>query len=95
MQLALHFKGDAYPARMLLNRTAKLVDVIVVYLCNSNVCYRRRYETESTCGVYENNPAREIYLKLGFNEIGIVDGVVRMSLPLKNNIRSESAPFSC
>jgi ribosomal protein S18 acetylase RimI-like enzyme len=37
---------------------------------------------ELTCGVYENNPAREIYLKLGFNEIGIVDGVVRMSLPL-------------
>ena len=40
---------------------------------------------ELTCGVYDNNPAREIYLKLGFNEIGIVDGVVKMSLPLTSS----------
>ena len=37
-----------------------------------------------TCGVYEDNPARNIYLRMGFDEIGLVEGVVRMSLPLMN-----------
>jgi len=37
---------------------------------------------EITCGVFETNTAREMYRRIGFNEIEIVDGVVRMSLPL-------------
>lgn len=39
---------------------------------------------EITCGVYEDNPARSIYLRMGFDEIEVVEGVVRMSLPLTN-----------
>jgi len=35
-----------------------------------------------TCGVFEANPAREMYRRIGFDEIEVVDGVVRMSLPL-------------
>ena len=35
-----------------------------------------------TCGVYESNPARYMYERIGFIEIGNVNGVVRMSLPL-------------
>jgi len=43
---------------------------------------------EITCGVYEDNPARNIYLRMGFGEIGRVEGVVRMSLSLTNTGRS-------
>jgi len=35
-----------------------------------------------TCGVYESNTARYMYERVGFKDIGIVNGVVRMALPL-------------
>ena len=35
-----------------------------------------------TCGVYESNAARYMYERVGFKEIGLVNGVVRMALPL-------------
>ncbi len=35
-----------------------------------------------TCGVYADNPARDMYKKIGFYEDGLVNGVVRMSLPI-------------
>ncbi|WP_198147344.1 GNAT family N-acetyltransferase [Gilvimarinus polysaccharolyticus] len=37
-----------------------------------------------TCGVYESNAARYMYQRVGFKEIGLVNGVVRMALPLTN-----------
>jgi predicted GNAT family acetyltransferase len=48
--------------------------------------YRKLAETieasEITCSVFERNPARSMYQKIGFNELGIVNGVVRLALPL-------------
>ncbi|MDN3650894.1 GNAT family N-acetyltransferase [Reinekea marina] len=35
-----------------------------------------------TCGVYESNAARYMYERIGFKEIGLVNGVVKMALTL-------------
>lgn len=36
-----------------------------------------------TCGVFANNPARHMYHRIGFEEVGEDNGIVQMSLPVK------------
>ena len=39
-----------------------------------------------TCGVFASNPAREMYRRIGFEEVGEDNGVIQMSLPLSTTV---------